>query len=241
MQSGGECGGEAMWAQLKRMLALATVVAGIVWVGSSIGCQQGNQVTAPSTSELVPSIPDVAALPSGVTGGDDRQDFALHPPESDRRRAPIHIWRCLGLDSAQRIAVMACLQSYADGARAIIRALRESERSYVEQARQMRRAVLDSLRQGLIDRQTAAQRMREIAQWLREQLQNNPARQEAQQKLQELKQALCECVAAVLTPEQQIWQCWCSGGTNCCPTGPDGGNGGDHHGGGGGRGPRGNG
>jgi hypothetical protein len=102
--------------------------------------------------------------------------------------------------------------------------------------------VLDSLRQGLIDRQTAAQRMREIAQWLREQLQNNPARQEAQQKLQELKQALCECVAAVLTPEQQqIWQCWCSGGTNCCPTGPDGGNGGDHHGGGGGRGPRGNG
>jgi len=241
VQSGGECGGEAMWAQLKRMLALATVVAGIVWVGSSIGCQQGNQVTAPSTSELVPSIPDVAALPSGVTGGDDRQDFALHPPESDRRRAPIHIWRCLGLDSAQRIAVMACLQSYADGARAIIRALRESERSYVEQARQMRRAVLDSLRQGLIDRQTAAQRMREIAQWLREQLQNNPARQEAQQKLQELKQALCECVAAVLTPEQQIWQCWCSGGTNCCPTGPDGGNGGDHHGGGGGRGPRGNG
>jgi uncharacterized protein (DUF2267 family) len=236
-----------MWAQLKRMLALATVVAGIVWVGSSIGCQQGNQVTAPSTSELVPSIPDVAALPSGVTGGDDQQDFALHPPESDKRHAPIHIWRCLGLDSAQRIAVMACLQSYADGARAIIRALRESERSYVEQARQMRRAVLDSLRQRLIDRQTAAQRMREIAQWLREQLQNNPARQEAQQKLQELKQALCECVAAVLTPEQQqIWQCWCSGGTNCCPTGPDGGNGGDHHdgdhhGGGGGRGPRGNG
>ncbi len=223
-----------MWAQLQRMLTLATVVTGIVWVGSSVGCQQGNQVTAPSTSELVPSIPDVAALPSEVTGGDLQQDFALHPPESDRRRAPIHIWRCLGLDSAQHIAVMACLRSYAEGVRTVMRELRESERQYVEQARQARQAVLDSLRQGLIDRQTAAQRMREISQWLREQLRNNPARQEAQQKLQELKQQLCTCIAAVLTPEQQqIWECWCSGGTNCCPTGP----GGDR----GGRGPRGNG
>lgn len=101
---------------------------------------------------------------------------------------------------------------------AVLKTLRDSERQYKEQARQMRRAVLDSLRQGLLDRHTARQRLHEIAQWLREQLANNPVRQWALRELARWKSILCECVAPILTPEQQaIWQCWCSGGTNCCP------------------------
>ncbi len=198
----------------------------------SIGaCQKSEQLTAPEPT-LIPEIPQPEAVASIVTGGTLTEDFALQPPRSDDRRAPFAIWHCLKLDSAQRIAVLACLKTYRDSVIAILKTLRASEQPYRDQARQMRRAVLDSLRQGLLDRQTAWQRLREIAQWLREQLANNPVRQWALQELVRWKNALCECVAAVLTPEQQeIWQCWCSGGTDCCPGKKDpGGKEGDHDG-----------
>jgi uncharacterized membrane protein len=195
-----------------------------IWLLSISACQQS--ATAPDQAAVVPELPQPEALPSAVIEATEHQDFALEPPRSDFRRAPLHIWRCLQLDSAQRVAVMACLKNYRDSVSAVLRTLRESERQYWQQARDMRRAVLDSLRQGLLDRQTAGQRLREIAQWLRQQLQENPVRAWAAQELERLKQALCECVAQVLTPEQQqIWQCWCSGGTQCCPNGDGGGKG----------------
>jgi uncharacterized membrane protein len=221
-----------MWKHGKKLVGVLFGIGLTAWLLGVSACQQSESVTAPDQTSLVPEIPQPAALPSAVSGGTTTEDFALHPPQEDGRRAALHIWRCLQLDSVQRIAVMACLKNYRDSVAQVLRTLRESERSYWQQAREMRQALLDSLKQGLIDRQTAAQRLREIAQWLRDQIQNNPVRQWAAEELARLKQALCECVAAVLTPEQQqIWQCWCSGGTNCCPSGTggdDGGKGDDH-------------
>ncbi|GBD07705.1 hypothetical protein HRbin21_01536 [bacterium HR21] len=223
------------WEKLSGILLAGGL---LLWLLGTSACQKSDQITAPDQT-LVPEIPHVEALASTVSGGTLEEDLALLTPPSDRRRAPIHVWRCLNLDSAQRVAVLACLRTYHDSVRAVLKTLRDSERQYWQEARQMRRAVMDSLRQGLLDRQTAAQRLREIAQWLREQLQNNPVRQWAAEQLQQLKDALCACVSAVLTGEQQqIWQCWCSGGTNCCPTGSgddhggrgDDGKGDDHHG-----------
>ncbi len=218
------------WKKIGRAL-LGTGLA--VWFLGISACQKSEQVTGPDAA-LVPEVPQPVAIASTTSGGTLHEDFWLVSPGEDGRKAPLHIWRCLNLDSAQQIAVLACLQSYRDSVRSVLQTLRTSEREYVQQAREMRRAVLDSLRQGLIDRQTAVQRLREIAQWLREQLRNNPVRQWAAEQFQHLKDALCACVSAVLTPEQQqIWQCWCSGGTNCCPTGDDGGKDDGH------RGPRG--
>lgn len=207
-----------LWKELSGM---ALGVGLLVWLLGASACQKtSDQITAPDQT-LTPEVPYVEAVASTVSGGSLEEDFALLTPTSDKRKEPIHIWRCLNLDSAQRVAVLACLRTYHDSVRAVLKALRDSERQYWQEARQMRRAVLDSLKNGLIDRQTAAQRLREIAQWLREQLQNNPMRQWAAGQLQQLKDALCACVSAVLNEQQQqIWQCWCSGGTNCCPIGP---------------------
>ncbi|GEM_PF-1406698 len=215
----------------QKLMGLLAVLAVATWLAGLSACQRTDQVTAPDQT-LVPEIPQPDAVASIVTGGTLTEDFALHPPDGDKRRAPIYIWRCLQLDSAQRIAAFACLKSYADSIRAVLDSLRASEQQYKQQAREMRRAVIDSLRQGLLDRETARQRLGEIKQWLREQLLNNPVRQWAAEELARLKLSFCECISQVLTPQQQqIWQCWCSGGTNCCPVGShDDDRDGDHHG-----------
>ncbi|MCS6965775.1 MAG: hypothetical protein NZ473_03300 [Candidatus Kapabacteria bacterium] len=210
-----------MWQNEQKPLGTLFGLGLVVGLLSISACQKSEQVTAPDQSSL-PEVPQVEALASTISGGTVAEDFALHPPREDGRRAPMLIWRCLQLDSAQQRAVLACLRSHREAVHTVLRTLRESERQYWEQAREMRRSVLDSLRQGALTRQEAAQRLQEIAQWLRTQLQNNPTRQWAAEELQRLKQTLCECVAQVLTPEQlPIWQCWCSGGTNCCPNEKD--------------------
>ncbi|MCS7177487.1 MAG: hypothetical protein NZ960_07770 [Candidatus Kapabacteria bacterium] len=215
-----------MWYSRVNWAKLAAGAIIGVWFLNIGACQSRDQIAAPDQN-LVPELPQPAAFPSSVSGRNITEDFALHPPREDGRRGPLHIWRCLGLDSAQRVAVQVCFRIYRDSVHAVLKALRESERQYWQQAREMRRAVLDSLRQGLLDRRTAAQRLREIAQWLRQQLANNPMREWAAQELVRLRQVLCECVAPILTPEQlQIWECWCSGRTDCCPP-----NGGDKEGG----------
>lgn len=128
----------------------------------------------------------------------------LYPERPIKFMTPLgRILRELNLDSLQKEQVKTFLAEYRDCVKNALQTLRESERLIIQAANQERRQVLDDLKNGVIDRQEAYKRLMQINKETRNELMNNPVRQQVLQQLKDCFATLIDNIRNILTNEQK--------------------------------------
>lgn len=200
---------------MKKLSILAFSIITIVVV-SFVACNRASDPVSTTAEELVftadiPSEVDMAVV-SDITECTMERPMGMMFPKDDplRPERPIKFWLPLGrilvqlnLTDEQKEQVKAFLQEYRDCVKEALQALRESERAIVQAANEQRRQVMEDLKNGLIDRQTAMERLREINQTTRQALMENPVRERTLQQLKNCFDNLINNIKGILTDEQK--------------------------------------
>lgn len=132
------------------------------------------------------------------------KDDPLYPERPIKFMTPLgRILRELNLDSLQKEQVKVFLAEYRDCVKNALQTLRESEKLIIQAANQERRQVLDDLKNGIIDRLEAFQRLMQINKETRNALINNPVRQRVLQQLKDCFTTLIDNIRNILTDEQK--------------------------------------
>ncbi len=195
------------------ILVLAILAIGII---SFVACNRTSDPVSTSTEDLVfaANIPDETEMTvaADMTECTMEQPVALMFPKDDPLypERPIKFMVPLGrilfqlnLTDEQKEQIKGFILEYRDCVKQALQALRESERAIIQNANEQRRQVLDSLKNGFYDRQTAWQRLRQINEETRQALMNNPVRETALQQLKDCYNTLIENIKSVLTDEQK--------------------------------------
>lgn len=181
-----------------------------------VSCNKGTDPIGPDTPEWFTnvSIPDEdeMAIPSDFSECTMEnpafmmgpKDDPLYPERPIKYMTPLgRILHELHLDSLQKEQVKAFLAEYRDCVKNALATLRESEKAIIHNANEQRRQVLDSLKNGLIDRWEAYRRLMEINHQTRDALINNPVRQQVLQQLKDCFTTLINNIRNILNDEQK--------------------------------------
>jgi Spy/CpxP family protein refolding chaperone len=200
---------------MKKLSVLVLSIIAIAIV-SFVACNRASDPISPTTEELVftaniPSEADMMVV-SDITECTMEQPMGMMFPKDDplRPERPIKFWLPLGrilvqlnLTDEQKEQVKAFLLEYRDCVKGALQTLRESERAIIQAANERRHQVIEDLKNGVIDRQTAMEQLRTINQETRQALMENPVRQQVLQQLKDCFDALINNIKSILTDEQK--------------------------------------
>jgi len=194
------------------VLTLALMTIGLI---AFVGCNKLDDPVAPDTQELIFSanIPmeTEMCVPSEFNEATLEKPAMLLTPNDDpfypkrpiKYMTPLgRILKELNLTEEQKAQVREFFNQYRECVKAAMMALRESEKQIIDQANQARRQVMEQLKNGEIDRQTAMEQLRQINQRTREALLNNPVRQQTLEQLKNCWETLITNIKNILTEEQ---------------------------------------
>jgi Spy/CpxP family protein refolding chaperone len=194
------------------VLAIALMTIGLI---AFVGCNKLNDPVSPNTQELILSanIPAETemCIPSQLNEATLDKPAMLLTPNDDpfypmrpiKFMTPLgRILKELNLTDEQKAQIREFFNAYHDCVKSAMTALRESEKQILDQANQARRQVMEQLKSGAIDRQTAMEQLRQINQRTREALINNPVRQQTLEQLKNCWDTLISNIKSVLTDEQ---------------------------------------
>ncbi|MFN3306373.1 MAG: Spy/CpxP family protein refolding chaperone [Candidatus Kapaibacteriota bacterium] len=200
---------------MKKLSVLSFAFA-VVIIFSFLACNKLDNLTNPSSESFVYSaaIPYETEMnvPSELSEATFEKpamllfpkDDPLYPERPIRFMVPIgRILKELTLTEEQITQIREFMAEYRDCVKNALLPLRESERQIIQQANQERRTVMEQLKNGEIDRQTAMEQIRQINQRTREALINNSVREQALQQLKQCWETLIANIRSILTPEQQ--------------------------------------
>lgn len=198
----------------KLSISVLSVIA--IAIVSFVACNRASDPITPDMEGLVftaniPSEVDMAVA-SDVTECTMEQPMGMMFPKDDPLQPgrPIKFWLPLGrilvqlnLTDEQKEQVKTFLLEYRDCVKGALQTLRESERAIIQSANEQRRQVMEDLKNGVIDRQTAMERLRTINQETRQALMENPVREQVMQQLKDCFDTLINNIKSILTDEQK--------------------------------------
>ncbi len=199
---------------MKRLpaLAIALMTIGLI---AFVGCNKLSDPVAPNTQEFVYTanipIESEMCISSDYSEANFDKPAMLLSPNDDpfypmrpiKYMTPLgRILKELNLTDQQKEQVKEFLAQYRDCVKNAMTALRESEKGIIQQANQERQQVIEQLKNGQIDRQTAWELMKQINQRTRDSLINNPVRQQTLEQLKNCWDTLISNIKSILTNEQ---------------------------------------
>ncbi|MCX7909507.1 MAG: hypothetical protein N2560_08335 [Ignavibacteria bacterium] len=155
-----------------------------------------NEMNIPSTlSEATIEKPAMLLFP---------KDDPLYPERPIKFMVPLgRILKQLNLTDEQKTQVREFISQYRDCVKNALMALRESEKTIIEGANQARQNVMEQLKNGEIDKETARQLLKQINERTREALMNNPVREQVLQQLKECWETLIANIKSILDDNQK--------------------------------------
>ncbi len=200
---------------MKKLSVLGFALAAVV-IFSFLACNKLDNPTNPTSESFVYSVTipyeTEMNVPSDLSEATFEKpamllfpkDDPLYPERPIKFMVPLgRILKELNLTEEQVTLVREFMAEYRECVKNALLPLRESERQILQQANQERSRVMEQLKNGEIDRQTAMEQIRQINQRTREALMNNPVREQALQQLKECWENLIANIRSILTPEQQ--------------------------------------
>lgn len=199
-----------------KKLSVSSIVLAIAMIVSFFACNKLDNPTNPTSENFVYNVTvpleSEMNIPSDLTEATLEKpamllfpkDDPLYPERPIKFMVPLgRILKELNLTEEQIALVREFMAEYRDCVKNALLPLRESERQIIQQANQERATVMQQLKNGEIDAQTAREQLRQINLRTREALMNNPVREQALQQLKECWDTLIANIKSILTPEQQ--------------------------------------
>lgn len=127
------------------------------------------------------------------------------------------IFQQLNLTETQRTEVNAIIKTFHDSMKTYVGQFRETNKSIIQEANTLRRAILERLRNNEITRIEAQKEIKELNLQTKEKIMNNPESAEIKDQMCGLRTQLLAGIESVLTEEQKIkWNNWLSNFNNPC-------------------------
>ncbi len=224
---------------MKRLTAvsLAGLLVVMLLVFSSCQKNQPTSPSTDQYSAQDFSLPPVSNTPSDMSDATDIADIQMQVPNgysnedcqvmgwsgnqgmgmnTEMRGGGLQRWLYLGrilrqlkLDSTQVQQIKGFIKDYISCVHDAMVALRQSEKTIIQNANQNRRLILDSLKNGQITVKEAMADLRLLNQTTRQELKDNPARITACEAIKACRETLFTNIESVLTPDQlTIWDAW---------------------------------
>jgi Spy/CpxP family protein refolding chaperone len=117
------------------------------------------------------------------------------------------IFRRLDLTEAQVTDIRALMKTYHESLKPLLAAFQEANKEIVKAANEKRKVIMDDLKNGVITRQQANEKLRILNTETRQQIKDNPASIRITNQICQLNKKLMEDIKALLTPEQVVkWE-----------------------------------
>mgnify|MGYP005847655081 CR=1 FL=1 len=114
------------------------------------------------------------------------------------------IFRRLDLTEAQVTDIRALMKTYHESLRPLLVAFQEANKEIVKAANEKRKAIMDDLKNGVIIRQQANEKLRILNNETKQQIKDNPASIRITNQICKLNKKLMEDIKALLTSEQVV-------------------------------------
>ncbi|MFC2131120.1 Spy/CpxP family protein refolding chaperone [Bacteroidota bacterium] len=210
--------------------ALLTALAFVLLIGMSSCNKEGGPAEGEwgemfNGPEWLVQEPDIS--PVEVMNGTLDRPFEMVHPDYDvrflngngndgkkgmgkRRFMPLgRILRSLELTEEQIELVKGYMFDYRLCIKDIMMNLRETERELLAPFHEQRKIIFEAYKNGELTREEAKAQLQELAQQVRETMQNNPLRVQACEAMKECMKLMQANVGSVLTPEQLVkWEEW---------------------------------
>lgn len=136
-------------------------------------------------------------------------------PRMQRGRIGNHLGEVLSeldLSEEQKSQIRELMSGHRECIQEPLQAFREANQDIMDDANEERRAIIDELRNGQIDRDKAREQLRALNEITRKAIQNNPESQTASQAMCDCKLTLLDNVRAILNGAQPAaWDEWVAG------------------------------
>lgn len=114
------------------------------------------------------------------------------------------IFRRLNLSEAQIAETKALMKAYHESLKPLLKEFADANKEIVKAANEKRKAILDDLKNGVITRPEANEKIKKLNLETREKIKNNPASIRIKDQICKLNKKLLEDIKALLTADQLI-------------------------------------
>ncbi len=114
------------------------------------------------------------------------------------------IFRRLDLTEAQVTDIRALMKTYHESLRPLLVAFQDANKEIVKAANEKRKAIMEDLRNGVITRQQANEKLRILNNETKQKIKDNPASIRITNQICQLNKKLMEDIKALLTSEQVV-------------------------------------
>jgi hypothetical protein len=171
---------------------------------------QSSLVDASLENDFQLVAPEVYGLSMGEGNDRDPKERKKRRPPKRRLHDPFRkIMHELNLNEDQKTQLVDLIALHKDCVKEVLIALRESEKELLADLKVERQGLVESYRNGEIEKEDFIAQMKELNTQARELLKNNPDRVEACYKLRDCRELFFESIAGILDDEQKAqWEQW---------------------------------
>ncbi|MBS3945083.1 MAG: hypothetical protein KGZ42_06255 [Melioribacter sp.] len=114
------------------------------------------------------------------------------------------IFRRLDLTEAQVTDIRALMKTYHESLKPLLKEFQDANKEIVKAANEKRKVIMDDLKNGVITRQQANEKLRILNNETKQQIKNNPASIRITNQICQLNKKLMDDIKALLTSEQVV-------------------------------------